>query len=398
MDRENKIKVLSLNVYILGHITYQKNLEETFKSDIPEIEFRSLHLTDFYKTDLLSKIVHRTFTEPLPGASADSRLFDYDFHVLRHALAGSWSARRYLARQLKSYRPDVLHIHTQSIALLLQPFVPRIPTVISIDLTSSAAKHDSPLLTDLTYRPLEALEKRCFKSSAHIATWSDWARQSVIDDYDIPADRVTTVYPGLPLTQLDTVAIEPRPPTAKIRLLFVGNDFVRKGGPDLLAVFVEHFADRYELDIVTNAELEAPELSTLRIHRGLRPLDPTLLALYRRADLFVLPTRSDTFPMAFVEAMTFGLPCIGTTVRGVPELIQDGRSGLTIRPGDRHALREAIHALANSPDRRKSMGEIARQRVKERFDAVANGRQLARIFTDCTARTRTPQQSLRSIP
>jgi alpha-maltose-1-phosphate synthase len=389
MDSENKIKVLSLNVYILGHITYQKNLEETFKSEIPEIEFRSLHLTDFYKADLLSKIVHRTLTEPLPGASAHSKLFDYDFHVLRHALAGSWSARRYLERQSKAFRPDVLHIHTQSIALLWPPFGSRIPTVVSIDLTSSAAKRDSPPLTDLTYKPLEALEKRCFKSSAHIATWSDWARQSVIDDYDIPADRVTTVYPGLPLTQIEVDGVEiARPPAAKLRLLFVGNDFARKGGLDLLAVFVEHFAERYELDIVTNAELDAPELPALRIHRGLRPLDPKLLALYRRADLFVLPTRSDTFPMAFVEAMTFGLPCIGTTVRGVPELIQDGRSGLTIRPGDRQGLRAAIDALASNPERRQAMGAIARQRAKAQFDAIANGKQLARIFANCAARTR----------
>jgi alpha-maltose-1-phosphate synthase len=390
MDGENKIRVLSLNVYILGHITYQKNLEKTFKSD-PEIEFRSLHLTDFYKTDLLSKIVHRTLTKPLPGASANSKLFDYDFHVLRHALAGSWSARRCLERQLKSFRPDVLHIHTQSIALLLPPFGPRIPTVISIDLTSSAAKRDSPALTNLTYKPLEALEKRCFKSSAHIATWSDWARQSVIDDYDIPADRVTTVYPGLPLTQIEVDGVEiKRPPAAKLRLLFVGNDFARKGGLDLLAVFVEHFAERYELDIVTNAELEAPELPALRIHRGLRPLDPKLLALYRSADLFVLPTRSDTFPMAFVEAMTFGLPCIGTTVRGIPELIQDGRSGLTIRPGDRHGLRAAIDALASNPERRQSMGVIARQLAQAQFDAITNGRQLARIFANCAARTHNP--------
>jgi glycosyltransferase involved in cell wall biosynthesis len=92
--------------------------------------------------------------------------------------------------------------------------------------------------------------------------------------------------------------------------------------------------------------------------------------------------------MAFVEAMTFGLPCIGTTVRGVPELIQDGRSGLTIRPGDRQGLRAAIDALASNPERRQAMGAIARQRAKAQFDAIANGKQLARIFANCAARTR----------
>jgi alpha-maltose-1-phosphate synthase len=389
MDRKNKIKVLSLNVYILGHITYQKTLEETFKTSIPEIEFRSLHLTDFYKGDLLSKIVNRTLAESLPGANANSNLFDYDFHIFRHALGGSWAARRYLKHELKTYRPDVLHIHTQSIALLLQPFLRRIPSVLSIDLTSSAVKQDYPLTKHLTYKPLMALEKRCFESFTHITTWSDWARQSVMDDYEIPANRVTTVHPGLPLAQLKAVNVQPRPSATKPRLLFVGNDFVRKGGHDLLAVFVEHFAEHCELDIVTNAEIAVPELPTIRLHRGIHPLDPELLALYRSADIFVLPTHLDTFPMVFVEAMAFGLPCIGTTVRGVPELIQPGRSGLTIRPGDRHALRQAIQSLTSNPELRRSMGANAQRRVKEQFDAVKSCRQLAQIFANCADRQRS---------
>jgi alpha-maltose-1-phosphate synthase len=389
MDRKNKIKVLSLNAYILGHVTYQTTLEDTFEAYIPEVEFRSLHLTDFYQADLLSKIVNRTLAAPLPGATANSNLFDYDFHIFRHALAGSWSARRYLKRQLRSYRPDVLHIHTQAIALLLQPLLRRIPSVISIDLTTSAVKNEYPLTAHLTYKPLTALEKRCFQSSTHIATWSDWARQSVMDDYRIPAHRVTTVYPGLPLEQFETRDRKSPSDSAKPRLLFVGNDFVRKGGSDLLAVFIEHFAQSCELDLVTNAEIDVPNLPTLRLHHGLRPLSPRLLDLYRSADIFVMPTHLDTFPMVFVEAMTFGLPCIGTTVRGVPELIRQGHSGFIIPPGDRHALRQAIQSLANNPALRNSMGAIAKQRVKEQFDAVANCRQLARIFANCVESKRS---------
>jgi glycosyltransferase involved in cell wall biosynthesis len=385
MASEPKVKVLSLNVYILGHITYQKTLEESFQA-IPEVEFRSLHLTDFYKTDVLSKIAHRTLAQPLPGSGTDSLLFDYDFHALRHALVGSWSARRYLNQHLKVYQPDVLHIHTQSIALLSRSLLRRFPSVISIDLTSAAVKDEYPLTAHLTYPPLKALEQDCFQAAAHIATWCDWARQSAIDDYQIPANRVTTVYPGLPLAQFERETV-PRSVSTKPRLLFVGNDFVRKGGSDLLAVFLEHFAHTCELDIVTHASIEAPSLPTLRVHRGLRPLAPELLNLYRSADLFVMPTRLDTFPMAFVEAMTFGLPCIGTTVRGVPELVQEGQNGLIVPPGDRPALRQAIQVLVESPERRRAMGARSRQRVAAEFDAVANSRRLAQIFIACASQT-----------
>jgi glycosyltransferase involved in cell wall biosynthesis len=69
-------------------------------------------------------------------------------------------------------------------------------------------------------------------------------------------------------------------------------------------------------------------------------------------------------------------------VRGIPELIQNGHRGLTIRLGDRPALRQAIQSLASHPERRKSMGAIAQQRVREPFDTVTNCRWLARIFAN----------------
>lgn len=393
MTTEPKIKVLSLSVYILGHITYQNTLEEAFATSIPDVEFRSLHLTDFYKADVLSKIANRTLAQSFPGSDSDPRLFDYDFHALRHALVGSWSARRYLNHQLKVYQPDVLHIHTQSVALLSRSLLRRFPSVVSIDLTSTAVKDEHPLTSHLTYKTLRALEKNCFQAATHITTWCDWARQSVIDDYQIPAHQVTTVYPGLPLAQFERERV-PRPDTAKPRLLFVGNDFVRKGGSDLLAVFLEHFAQTCELDIVTNASLEVPSLPTLRVHQGLRPLSPKLLDLYRSADLFVMPTHLDTFPMVFVEAMAFGLPCIGTTVRGVPELVHDGHNGLIVPPGDRLALRQAIQVLVENPERRHAMGAWSQQRVTAEFDVLANSRRLAQIFAACASRTKQLQSSI----
>ncbi len=381
MKTESKLKALSLNVYIMGHVTYQNVLESTFKNYFPEIQFHSLHLTDFFKNNFWGAAMNRSLTWRLPDFN--SKYFDYDLHALRSALSGSILANRYLYRESINYKPDILHIHTQSIALLSIPLLRKIPTIISIDLTSASVANEHWITSAYSYKPLIYLEKKCFQSAAHIITWCDWARNSVINHYDIPPEKVTTIYPGLFFEAFDEITPH-RLAVSKPRILFVGGDFIRKGGSDLLEVFTKYFADTCELDIVTNANFDFPQLPNLRVHRGLRPLSNELLNLYRLADIFVMPTWMDTFPMVFMEAMAAGLPCIGTMVRGVPELVQDEHTGFVIPPKDQVALYKAIQRLVDDADLRLSFGLNGKSFVHSKCDAVSNTKQIAEIFTSCS--------------
>jgi starch synthase len=85
-----------------------------------------------------------------------------------------------------------------------------------------------------------------------------------------------------------------------------------------------------------------------------------LQALYARADLFVLPTLADTFPLVVLEAMAYGCPIISTTVGGIPEQVQDAEAVL-VPPGDVGQLREALETLLSDPDRRRHMSEASRK-------------------------------------
>jgi glycosyltransferase involved in cell wall biosynthesis len=91
----------------------------------------------------------------------------------------------------------------------------------------------------------------------------------------------------------------------------------------------------------------------------------------RQADVFVHPTFRDGLPNAPAEAMACGLPVIASRAGGVPELVEDGASGLLVPPGDVDALAAAIERLAGDGALRAALGESARERVVDRFSVEA---------------------------
>lgn len=89
-----------------------------------------------------------------------------------------------------------------------------------------------------------------------------------------------------------------------------------------------------------------------------------LPALYSLADVFVLPSREEGFGMTVVEAMAAGTPVVATTVGDVPRIVESGRHGLLVVPGDTDALANGIDRLLSDPGEREWMGEQARQRAR----------------------------------
>ena len=91
---------------------------------------------------------------------------------------------------------------------------------------------------------------------------------------------------------------------------------------------------------------------------------PTLLAA---ADVFVLPSRSEAFPNGAIEAMAAGLPVVASNVGGLRDLIQNGRTGVLVPPGNPEALAGALQSLIDNPAGAEALGRAARSEVQRKY-------------------------------
>lgn len=91
---------------------------------------------------------------------------------------------------------------------------------------------------------------------------------------------------------------------------------------------------------------------------------PDLLAA---ADLFLLASHKEGLPRAIIEAMMVGLPVVATQVGGVPELVEHGRTGFLIPPGDPQALAQAVQSLLENPTLARRMGGAGQQKALREF-------------------------------
>ncbi len=163
----------------------------------------------------------------------------------------------------------------------------------------------------------------------------------------------------------------------EVRLLFVGGDFVRKGGPLLLDLMRGPLRGRCVLHLVTGEEVRAQP--GVRVHRAVEPNSPELARLFEAADVFVLPSMGECFAVALMEAAAAGLPVIATDVGALREGVLDGESGLLIRAGDTRGLARAIDQVVSSPEMRRRMGAAGLELARRKFDAQRNDRALVEL-------------------
>ena len=95
-----------------------------------------------------------------------------------------------------------------------------------------------------------------------------------------------------------------------------------------------------------------------------------------------MPSLTEGFPMAALEAMAQGLPVVASNVGGLPELVEDGRTGILVPPTDVGALANALRILAADAQRRREMGMAGWRRTQEHFSVDRMVAQTAEIFPE----------------
>ncbi|GAB7026154.1 glycosyltransferase family 4 protein [Geotalea toluenoxydans] len=211
------------------------------------------------------------------------------------------------------------------------------------------------------------LETRLYSEAKHIFVASKFVRRHLIAEYGIPADRITVAGMGVDDFFVRNMRMRlPEEPAKKC--LFVGYTFQLKGGPDVLKAFTlaRKYVPGLELTIIGPNHTEDMDQEGVR-HVGAVRDRQELLEYYRSADLFLLPSRCDSFGFVFLEAMTQGLVCVGSNMNAMPEIIADGETGFIVEPGDHVRMAELIVTFYQNSHLRTAMGNRARERVLERF-------------------------------
>lgn len=199
---------------------------------------------------------------------------------------------------------------------------------------------------------------------------STWAAKILVDDCGVERLSVLPLHVGMDLEEWP--AEVPRQlKNSKLRLLFVGGDFERKGGNLLLEVHQAEFADDVELHIVSK-NFGSMSYKNVYIYNDIESNDLRLKMLYRDCDIFVLPTLSDLSSWVCLEAMASSRPVISTNVAGITDIVKHNQNGLIVAKGSASELSNAISELLSNSDRRVAMGLKGREIVEREFNAQRN--------------------------
>ena len=339
----------------LGHITHTKNLQANIPND-PEVR-PHWGLIPFETTGIASHI---------------------PVYKSNWTLRAGLRARGEVARITRQTRLDALFFHTQVPAILATDWLKKIPGIVSLDATpmqydqlGAFYQHEQgpQWLEGLKWR----MNRDCYRAARHIVVWGEWTKRGLIDSYEVPADKITVIPPGVNVRDWK----RPTPRTRNdgpVKILFVGASLERKGGMLLLESFRALRPLGVELHLVTKDKVEAEP--GLFVYNNMQSNSQPLKDLYHSCDIFALPTFGDCLPMVLSEAGAAGLAAVSTNVAAIPEIVRDGETGLTVPAGNTAALTEALHRLVTGPDLRMRLAERAMAHVAREYDAQKNAGRL----------------------
>jgi glycosyltransferase involved in cell wall biosynthesis len=356
------------------------NPSDRARHDLPETEAAEADSTFYVKAGLVSlafKVFAVTLRHPgvairgmaaalsLGGWDLRSRVFAL-FYLAEALLIGAWMRRRSLPH---------LHVHfggpVATVGLL---------TAKAWKIPWSLTLHGPDEFFDQDFFYL----RQKIESAGFIVCISDFCRCQVLRIApELPDAHTEVVRLGV-----DCVALKPNPrgsvddvQVSVFRLVCTGRMVAAKGHRILLEALAPLVSAGANLSCTLVGDgPERPFLESLAARLGLAGQVHFLGALAHQqtldqvaqADVFVLASFAEGLPVALMEAMALGVPCVSTTIAAIPELIQDEVNGLLVAPANPQALSEALAKLAADPDLRHRLGVEARRTVETHYNLARN--------------------------
>jgi len=301
-------------------------------------------------------------------------VFHPDFRIWKERFyqnLGAFKARSRIVSRCLEKQKENIDIVLQ-IGVLFNSTIqnPDMPLIVYTDYTSKLSRDRieqgrSPFPEEY-FRQWFVHEQNVFHKAVRIYTRGSQVFDSIVQDYGIPAEKVSVVGGGLNYAELPALSTKKN---SNPMVLFIGKDFYRKGGDMVVEAF--HRARRQLPDIRLTMVTSIPGSFTGDL-TGVTVIKPTwdrdrISALYREADCFILPSRLETWGDVLLEAMAFGLPCIGVADEAMADIIIHEKTGLLAAPGDLNDLAKSLEYLLSDKEARQKYGRAARLRVESLY-------------------------------
>ena len=214
------------------------------------------------------------------------------------------------------------------------------------------------------------LERTIYMNASLNFLWSSNIAKSLIEDYHCPSSKVVCAYIGS--NAVDDESLEDSQKYYKKHILFVGIDWERKGGPDLIKAF--ELVRRVHPDAMLSIVGCSPPIDIPNCHViGRVPID-MVGKYFHEASVFCLPTRQEPFGVVFVEAMVSKLPIVATNLGAIPDFVSNGKSGFLVEPGNTQGIADALLSLISNPEMCQEFGKKGFDLAQQRYSWTAVGK------------------------
>ncbi len=293
-----------------------------------------------------------------------------------------------LLRQLERRGIHHVHVHLANAAADVAMLAAHLGTELSPDrpLTWSFTMHGPTEFADLRHYRLAAK----LASARFVVCISDFARSQLMAISPPETwDRLRVVHVGIPVDSFTRSG--PPPAAGSTRILYIGRLVPEKGQGVLLEAAAALIRSGRDIQVTLAGEGDLrPGLESLAAHLGIADRVEFLGAvgqdelrdLYEAAGIFCLPSFGEGVPVVLMEAMAMEVPTISTRIAGIPELIEDGVSGILTPPGRADRLAEAIAGVVDDPEVGRRLGAAGRAKVLAEFDCDASATQLRAVFEE----------------
>jgi colanic acid/amylovoran biosynthesis glycosyltransferase len=220
---------------------------------------------------------------------------------------------------------------------------------------------------------------------------TDYTRSQLMALSDPEAwDKLHVIHVGIPIEEFTRSENTSRPQGVPT-ILFIGRLVLEKGHAVLLeaAALLAKRGHKFNVTLAGDGP-ERPTLERFAEQLGLASQvsfpgavgQEEIHAMYAEASIFCLPSFAEGLPVVLMEAMAMEVPVISTWITGVPELIDDGCTGLLVAPGRADELADALERLLTDPALCHEMGSAAREKVIREFNTESSAEQIHALFTE----------------